>query len=354
MLKRFLDWGKQRIATLSQQNGGNWAWLDTKFLPLAALNRVLWRGADPSLSYYVLLLLSVVIATLGLLANSSATIIGAMIVAPLMGPIVGIAFAMVMANRRLLSRASVALFSGIFLAIATSALVCRMIGIETLTSEIQARISPTLIDLWVALAAGAAGAYATSNRQIANALPGVAIAVALVPPLSVVGIGIALLSQSVAFGALLLFLTNLVGIIFSSALVFLMERYGSIARAKRGLFLGIAALLMIGIPLGFSFQNLLLQERIRQEISQILRKETLTFSDRDIRYLRVQRRRTELLVQLEVASPVDSITERQVELVRNFLQKSLGKPTILDVTIIPIERFTSPTNTSEEIPAKIH
>lgn len=311
-------------------------------MPLASLNRKLWRGADPSPTYYVLLSLSVIIATLGLLSDSSATIIGAMIVAPLMGPILGIAFSMVLANRRLLRRSSLALVTGVLLAIAIAALISRMIGIETLTPEISARVRPTLIDLGVALAAGGAGAFALSRRAISDALPGVAIAVALVPPLSVVGIGIATVSQQVTFGALLLFLTNLLGIIFSGGLVFLCQRYGSIARAQRGLALAIIGLVVLGFPLALSFQDLVIREQTRSEINTLIRRQTLTFSNKDIRGLTVQRDRDQLIIDLEVSAPEDSISERQVNLVREFLQRRLNRPIFLSVTVIPTEQFMSP------------
>ncbi|WP_416676406.1 TIGR00341 family protein [Egbenema bharatensis] len=235
--KRILGWSNRRIEEIRKGNSGDWAWLTVKPMPLAVLNRKLWKVAEPALTYYVLLALSVVIATLGLLANSAATIIGAMIVAPLMGPILGMAFSVVMSNRRLLRRSTLSLITGTLMSIAIGAVICRLVGIQTLTPEIIARTSPNLLDLGVALAAGSAGAFAFSRRDIADALPGVAIAVALVPPLSVVGIGIALNLQSVTFGSLLLFLTNLTGIVFSGGLVLLLQRYGSIDRAKKDCWL---------------------------------------------------------------------------------------------------------------------
>lgn len=267
MFKQILKWSSQKITGLRTANSGDWAWLDVKPMPLPVLNRKLWKVAEPSIPYYVLLSLSVVIATLGLLANSAATIIGAMIVAPLMGPILGMAFSMIMSNRRLLRRSTLALVTGALMSIAIGAMICRLVGIETLTPEITARTSPNLLDLGVALAAGGAGAFAFSRRDIADALPGVAIAVALVPPLSVIGIGIALNLQDVTFGSSLLFLTNLTGIIFSGGLILLLQRYGSLARAQKGLTLAIIALFILGIPLALSFQDVVIREQTRSQIS---------------------------------------------------------------------------------------
>jgi uncharacterized hydrophobic protein (TIGR00271 family) len=342
VFKQILRWGNQKFTALRKGNSGDWAWLDVKPMPLAVLNRKLWKVAEPSVSYYVLLSLSVVIATLGLLANSTAVIIGAMIVAPLMGPILGVAYSMIMSNRRMLRRSTLAIVSGAFMSIAISAAICRLVGIETLTSEITARTSPNLLDLGVALAAGGAGAFAFCRRDIADALPGVAIAVALVPPLSVVGIGVALNLQDVTFGSSLLFLTNLIGIIFSGGLVLLFQRYGSIDRAQKGLILAIGALVVLGIPLGFSFQDVVIRERTRSQIIQLIRQETLTFSDADIRRLDIQRERGEIFVDLEVSGPEGTISERQVMLVREFLQEKTNQPITLNVRLIPVEQFTAP------------
>jgi uncharacterized hydrophobic protein (TIGR00271 family) len=339
--KRWLVRLRQYFKGITKGNSGNWKWLSSKPVPLAGLNRSLWRSAEPSLSFYVLLSLSGAIATFGLLASSAATIIGAMIVAPLMGPILGIAFSTVMGNRRLLKRSLLSVVTGVLLVILISALICRLTGLSSLTSEIEARTAPTLLDLGVALSAGTAGAYAKSRRDISDALPGVAIAVALVPPLSVVGVGIANRLPTVTGGALLLFLTNLVGIIFSGSAVFLMQRYGSITRAKRGLVVAIASLAILAIPLGLSFQDLVVKQRIRDEIRLTIAQQTLTFAERDIRRFEVRRRGNQFLIDMDVVTPAGSISATQVQLVKEFLQKKLGRPVSLKVTLIPVEQLRS-------------
>ncbi|MGD1914274.1 MAG: DUF389 domain-containing protein [Rivularia sp. (in: cyanobacteria)] len=106
LLKRFGSWSKLKLTELWYSNSGDWHWLSEKPMPIAGINRKLWRGAVPSLSFYTLLSLSAVISTLGLLASSAATIIGAMIIAPLMGPIIAIAYSIASGNQRLLKRSS--------------------------------------------------------------------------------------------------------------------------------------------------------------------------------------------------------------------------------------------------------
>lgn len=329
---------------LWNQQSGNWHWLEDKQRPIASINRHLWRLSVPSLSFHFLLALSGIIATLGLLANSVAVIIGAMIVAPLMGPIIGVAYAMVAGNRRLLRRSLLTLLTGTVLTVAISSVTAYLVGLKTLSPEVLARVNPTSIDLGVALAAGAAGAFANSRRHIADALPGVAIAVALVPPLSVVGIGLALGEQRVAMGALLLFATNLTGIVFSGGVVFLFQRYGTLAKAKRGLLVSITLLSVLGLPLGFSLRNLLVKENVRRSIGELIRRRTVTFSGTDVRELRVspQVEGGGLRVELEVAAPLGSISDKQVRLVRDFLEREFERAIALNVRVIPVEVIEAP------------
>lgn len=344
--KRFIGWGYQKLSALKDRHRGEWHWMESKPVPIASLNRSLWRSAESSSNYYMLLFLSGTIATFGLLSGSSATVIGAMIVAPLMGPITGIAFALIMANRRLLRRASLSLAMGALLTVVTATVIAKLTGIEALTSEILARTQPTLLDLGVALAAGAAGALAKSRRGIADALPGVAIAVALVPPLSVVGVGIAFGSATVFYGALLLFLTNLVGIIFSGGLVFLALRYGSVHRARRGMTIAITTLVCLGIPLSLSFQDLVIKKQARISVNELVRKSS-TFSSTDIQSLDIKREGNTLVVYIDVAALPNSISSKQVTLVRDALAREIERPVTLNVSVIPIEQFVSDAPLSE-------
>ncbi len=345
LIKKFGGWSKQKFSWLWESNSGDWPWLAEKPMQIAGLNRGLWRGAVPSTSFYVLLSLSGVIATFGLLANSAATIIGAMIVAPLMGPIIAIAYSIVAGNQRLLKRSVFTLIKGVLLTVVISIIIAKLVGIRTLGSEIAGRVSPTLLDMGVALAAGAAGAYAKSRKSISDALPGVAIAVALVPPLSVVGIGLAMNSQSVAVGSSLLFLANLTGIIFSGAIVFLSQGYGSLIKARQGLTVSIISVIILGLPLTFSLQTLLVQEQARRQISYLLYNKTQTFSNTKIRSIKVRRGEGEqLFVDMEVAAPFGSITQKQMSEVHDFLQSELKRPINFQVQIIPTQQYALPAS----------
>ncbi|MEL6555309.1 MAG: TIGR00341 family protein [Cyanobacteria bacterium J06621_11] len=320
-------------------NSGDWHWMANNPLPLKSLNRSLWRSADPSFNYYMMLFLSGVISSLGLLAGSTAAIIGAMIVAPLMGPITAVAFAITMGNRRLLKRSGLSVVTGALLTVATAYLICKLIGLNSLNSEILERTRPTLIDLVIGLAAGAAGAFAKTRREVADALPGVAIAVALVPPLSVIGIGIAFGDRNVAVGSTLLFMTNLAGIVLSGGLVFIWQDYGSLKRAKHGLTASTIVLVLLAIPLGLSMRELIIEERAKTLVGSLIRQKTETFRDTDIRRLRVDSQGDGLQINLEVAAPVGSISETQVGLVRTFLERELERPVELSVKVFPVREL---------------
>lgn len=178
------------------------------------------RSARPDIDFFILIGLSALIAALGLMLNSPAVVIGAMLVAPLMSPLIGAGLAVVMGNTRFLRLSLSAIVRGVLLSIVLSILMGLMQPSSTLTPEILGRTQPTLLDLGVALFAGLAGAYALAHSTAAAALPGVAISAALVPPLSVVGITLAGGHFEEALGSLLLFSTNLVAIVAAAVLVF--------------------------------------------------------------------------------------------------------------------------------------
>lgn len=179
------------------------------------------QSAVPTVDFFVLILLSSMIASLGLLQNSAAVIIGAMLVAPLMSPILSMAMAIVLGEIPMLWQGAEATVKGVALAIFVGLVMVIISPIDSATNEILARTQPNILDLMVALASGAAAGYALSRKEVAAALPGVAIAAALVPPLCVVGYGLGTAQLSYATGALLLFVTNLLAIVLSAALVFL-------------------------------------------------------------------------------------------------------------------------------------
>jgi uncharacterized hydrophobic protein (TIGR00271 family) len=180
------------------------------------------RSARPDTDFFILIALAAMIAALGLIIDSPAVVIGAMLVAPLMSPIVGAGLAAVLGDARFMRLSIGAVVRGVVLAILVSALAGLSHLGKPLTHELQARVEPSLIDLSIALFSGMAGAYALSHfSAAASALPGVAIAAALVPPLATAGITLVSGHFRESLGALLLFATNFVAISSATALVFL-------------------------------------------------------------------------------------------------------------------------------------
>lgn len=228
----------------------------------AVFDKLLVEGPDATaqlVRFTVLMLFSTAIATLGVQSDSTAVVIGAMLVAPLMTPIMATSASLVMGWSLAAVRSLLIVAFGVCLAIGCAYLISRYApGFVSLSenSQISSRTSPTLLDMLIALAAGGAGAYAVTRPDVADSLPGVAIAVALVPPLAVVGVTLAADDPDGAGGAMLLFLTNLVGIVFASGLVFVMSGLVPLQLLRenrdllrRALTTVTIALLIVSIPL---------------------------------------------------------------------------------------------------------
>lgn len=216
-------------------------------------------------AYVVLMILSTILATVGLFLNSSSVIIGAMILAPLMAPIISLAMGLLRYDRKLFRNSCWKIGLGILLALFTAALLTLVSPYQPFTGEMQGRLNPTVLDLIVAIAAGIAGAYTKSFKEILHSLAGVAIAVALVPPLAVAGIGLGRLDPLFFSQAFLLFGTNLIGIILAATITFRVLGFSPVVRDKRAVLIVSLFLVLIAIPLSMAYQGIV--ERARFEKS---------------------------------------------------------------------------------------
>lgn len=245
-------------------------------------------SSHPGSSYFTLLVLSTLIAAYGLVANSTATVIGAMIVAPLMGPILGLGLGMVRNDHKIFYKALWAELLGVLVVIATAAAVALSVGAENIdftSSEIAGRTRPTLYDLAIGFSAGLAGAYCTVHPVLQASVAGVAIAVALVPPLAVTGITavgavFGLIPWSLAIGSFMLFLANFLTIEAASMLIFLLTGLGhwkEVLKRRRTVLFKLFLLLVTGIFLWQQLAQLYLERLglgysrgvLRQFLSQI-------------------------------------------------------------------------------------
>jgi uncharacterized hydrophobic protein (TIGR00271 family) len=232
-------------------------------------------------AWWAMLLLSGAIATFAILQDSTAVVIGAMLVAPLMVPILGLAGALVNGwpHRAASSAWLVALGAAgvVALSFVLARWVPPLVALD-INSQVTSRTSPTLVDLLIAVSAGAAGAFATVNLRVASSIAGVAIAVALVPPLAVTGITLAAGSPEESLGSFLLFATNVVAIILSAALVFLLGGFADSAllrdRAQRLLWtmapFGALALVVM-VPLVFTSQGLIAATNLQSDTEDAAR-----------------------------------------------------------------------------------
>ncbi|APW65468.1 TIGR00341 family protein [Poseidonibacter parvus] len=289
-------------------------------------------SASFSYTYLTLMILSTLLATTGLFANSSPVIIGAMILAPLMAPIISLSMGVARADEYLLIKSAKTLVIGIFMALLFSSIYTLFIPLEQITSEMQGRLNPNLLDLMVAIFSGIAGAYATSKEEVAKSLAGVAIAVALVPPLSVTGIGLGLGNIDVILGSFLLFITNLVGITLSATLTFMVLGYAPIKRAKKGIFYTSILMALITVPLFISFMQVVEKNDYMSKLNSI---KTLEFNDKkiELNIKSLENKSTAIFLDIEVVS------SKHLDLVNyNFIKQKLEEQVDKKIVlkIIPI------------------
>ncbi len=295
-------------------------------------------AAQPSVDFFVLIGLASTIAVLGLLQNSAAVIIGAMLVAPLMSPILAMAMSLVHGNMRLLRVATEATTKGITLAIFVGLIVTFLSPINAITGEIAARTSPNLLDLMVALASGAAAGYAICRKEVAAALPGVAIAAALVPPLCVVGYGLGISDLEIASGALLLFTTNLIAIIFAAAMIFLAlgfyPTHTERSEVMRGLQITIASLVIIFIVLAISTAVSISQIARKSRVEAVFNDEIVSQS-LELESLDVTRNGPEYLITAKLINLSSKpFTLEQLTELELILFEAVGGPVKLDITTL--------------------
>ena len=301
-------------------------------------------GADPSVDFFILILLSSGIAIYGLLQNSGAVIIGAMLVAPLMSPIIAVAMSMVRGDLKHLRISLQATAQGVLLAISVGAVLTFFSPIKTPTNEILSRVNPNLLDLGIAFLSGAAGGYAMSRKSIAAALPGVAIAAALVPPLTVVGYGFATADLGIAFGALLLFITNFIAIILAAALVFLALDFVSPEKKTwgevvRGLKITAVFLVVVVIILGWvTYQSVVYQQRLRA-IQDVLAQSVYSKSFEPLE-LEIKGNRHGFRVEAILLSYDQPLTAKELNRLGKELEAAVGAPVTADLKVISAQKGT--------------
>jgi uncharacterized hydrophobic protein (TIGR00271 family) len=309
---------------------------------------LLFDGADRARKlsrFWVLLALAAVIASAGVVSDSTATVIGAMIVAPLMTPILGTVLSVVIGDLRNLAVSLLLVVSGAALVVAIGWAIGTLVSVDVVAatnSQVAGRVQPRLIDLLAAVATGVVGAFALVRSDVSDTLPGVAIAISLVPPLAVVGLTLEAGAGGEAAGALLLFLTN-VGAILLSGLIVMAAYRVSTARpvqARRRLdhraatAVVVIAVVALALPLSASSQRIA-TETLRD--AQVTDVATAWAEARDWEVVGVENTPDGVEVRAIGPLPVPDAQTLRAALDRDGLQE-------LDVQVelVPVERTDLP------------
>jgi uncharacterized hydrophobic protein (TIGR00271 family) len=260
-----------------------------------------------------------------------------------MSPILGFSLSIVLGEIRLLRTSLESVFKGVMATIIVSILVGLLSPIKEMTPEIIARTQPTLLDLFIALASGMAGAYALSRKDVSAALPGVAIAAALAPPLSVVGLGIANGNMRAAGGALLLFVTNIITISLAGMIIFTLLGIHPLnlqpetkKRVRRGIIGMVFLVVLITIPLGIIMNGIIQNSREDQAVHTILEDSSLLEEIIDLEIDR-SRGREGLFISATVRSS-NPINQDDVDSLKQSLEQNLNQPLTLDIITLPVIR----------------
>lgn len=333
---------RERGATQASPHPSLFTWIKRWLRPTVTPveQRELLSRADQmsrtSLDYNVLVVIAAILASLGLLSNSNAVIIGAMLVAPLMSPLIAFAAGIAGGRTSIIRQAVLTLVEGFLVAFG----VAWMIGLLSpgliVTSEMAARGNPSLVDLGVALAAGVIAAYAQARKDIPAALAGVAIAAALMPPICTVGIAVAIGDSPLYQGSLLLFLTNISAIMFAAATTFvylgLRPPPAEAARVRRiGSLISIAMFgLILSLIVGFAV-NPLSNARIERELRA-------AFPNAEL--VGVELRRSDPLSIIATMRQTSDapLSAEQVAQGRQDIEQQLGRAVSLDIIVQEVLR----------------
>jgi uncharacterized hydrophobic protein (TIGR00271 family) len=306
------------------------------------------EDATGSAGYYFIVVLGAVVATLGLLTNNIAVIIGAMLISPIMNPLIGVSISIATGDSELFGQSFKALILGILLALGVSYLMTLAVPVRELTDEILSRTRPTTIDLVIAFASGAAGAFTIGKKTGLMILPGVAIATAIMPPICVVGAGLAFSNFGVSIGGALLFLSNLIAINLAAAIIFKimgfsisikkdpdnqMAEAAAIRQHKKRFIVSVVAFAVILLPLSFIMYNTIQTDQTENTIKASL--ESALSDYRDVGLVSYSYNYEEGIYYIDaVINAETKPTEADVLKIEEYLTKELQKPAKVKLTII--------------------
>ena len=311
------------------------------------VHREISDGSEPGPRFYILVAVSTLIASFGLIANSTAVVIGAMLVAPLMTPIFGMSLALVRGETHLFGRAVQAEVVGVATSVAMGVMLGLILGDFEPTPEMLSRTKPNLMDLLVAILAGFAGAYALVDVKISPALPGVAISSAIVPPLANTGLCLSLGEVSGGMGSFLLFLANFLSILLVSSATFIVSGMAKIygEQPSRREYLrrfGIAIVsfvIIAGFLTGALFSSIK-ERHINNLIHSALEKELAKMPSAGLDEVHHYTDKQKLYVLADVHSPA-MITPSRIKIMQEKISQDVDMATRLTVRSVRSANVTA-------------
>lgn len=288
-------------------------------------------AGSPGIDFFVLVIFSAAIATFGLISDQSVVTIGAQLIDPLMSPILGLAIASLSGLHRMFRRSLLAVIEGATLAILLSAILTFIIyrlpygANAVIPREVMLRTTATPLDLGIAIVGGAAAAYALAHPRLDAALPGVAIATAIIPPLCTIGYGVAFTNPVIILGATLQFFTNFIAIAFAAVLTFALLGFRDIGDKKqddvsRSVIISSIMMLIIAIPLGVLAWNTFTAARLNSQARTVINEslpvsanpeivDLIIRSEKNHRVVTITSRLSRSLNDFEISAVKDSLVE---------------------------------------------
>lgn len=305
----------------------------------AGVAKGVYLESEITAGYFLVLTLANLIALSGLIINNTAVIIGAMLISPLMGPILSSGYGYITANTVIWKKSLKKVGLSVAVTIAVAAMVTYLSPLQEVTGEILARTRPNLYDLVVAFLAGTVGAIAMcTKKNYLITVTGVAIATAVIPPLSVVGFGLGTGDLYIAIGGFFLFFTNFVAIIISTCMVFFIYGFrpgmlteATIPQMKRRLIFLALTLFLISLPLFYTLHASISEVRLKSGILNILKVELDREGVSYISNMELSRDKDDALSVRATVNTVNYLKEDELTAAEEKLEKYLGKSVKLNI-----------------------
>lgn len=300
------------------------------------------ESAQGDFDFFVLTIFSGIIITLGLVVDSSAVVIGGMLLAPLVWPILSLSLGIVKGRSKLVQNSSFTLLRSTLLIFVIAIIIGVISPSYALKgTEFLSRTSPTIFELFIALAAGFIGAFVIAYPKIGAAIAGVVVAAALVPPIAVMGVSVAHGNISLAGGAFILYLSNLIAVTFSASVLFFIARFKGPSsesgqeRRKSNMRWALLFLLVMAIPLFLITSSTIKENKQQKIVREIV---GATIPEAIITDVNIDEKSEVSIVNITIQYS-GSLTNDQVNDLENVLSKRMRKEVVSRVTVVPIVRL---------------